>query len=299
MIKTTKSYNAQPTEGAAAGKDDAMQPDKEDVLGDDEHVLGVYECTQALEQQICGILEPSMARCLTSRTESTAILKVTTKRIQITTEEATGCCPSEDPTYPRVGHSICCLCCCAPSGLSQSKALAVSDLVGYAVEVTVPRIQILSAFRAALTFWVLLILFTYGLTIATDPASIQLAQEELEPASDAFSQTTVGLESPEHLNPWEKFLDGGVVIVLFTMFGYTLVERAITWGWKFVFTLLFIVGGVALYFFLAIEFLFATYAPDQFLQSFLPLRDLKEILLASGYTSLTLPVFLVIGYFYI
>merc|ERR1719331_2186488 len=200
MIKTTKSYNAQPTEGAAAGKDDAMQPDKEDVLGDDEHVLGVYECTQALEQQICGILEPSMARCLTSRTESTAILKVTTKRIQITTEEAGGGCPSEDPTNPRVGHSCCCLCCCAPQGLSQSKALAVSDLVGYAVEVTVPRVQILSAFRAALTFWVVTILLTYGFTIATQPEVATAAQNAMEPASDAFALETTGLESPEHVD---------------------------------------------------------------------------------------------------
>merc|ERR1712178_25341 len=96
----------------------------------------------------------------------THTLKLTSKRVQISMDEAEGCWPSIDEDNPSIGNPICGCCCCAPSGCIQTKVMGLLDIAGYAREVTVPKVQILSAFRWALSLWTLLVVAAFAVAVS-------------------------------------------------------------------------------------------------------------------------------------
>merc|ERR1719238_881875 len=75
MFQTQHIYNAKNTEAADWENEDS-------VLDEDERVIGIYSHSYAIEQTCCKA-SICTARCCTARNELTNTMKITTKRVEI------------------------------------------------------------------------------------------------------------------------------------------------------------------------------------------------------------------------
>jgi hypothetical protein len=231
----------------------------------DEEILCSFECTQAIEQEYFPLL--NFLGCLASREEMTHMITLTNRRVQITMDEAAGCWPSLDEGYERVGHSLCCLCGCIPKGISQSKIMSLGDIAGYSRIMSIPRIQVLSTYRFMLTMWAFVVVLTYGYLCVMSFQDVQDKIVEYSATLNEASISWIGVQFPappvpisaEKLKlanpPVNIMVEGGLMLVAVTIVAYVIMDRVMTWGRKFLGTILLVVIPVLVFTFFNLEIL--------------------------------------------
>jgi len=284
-----------------------------------ERILGNFRCTQAIEQSFCGFCTFGQY-CCTHRSEFTHTLTMTTKRVQMSMDEAEGCWPSMDPDNPSIGNPICGCCCLAPSGCIQTKALGILDIAGYAREVTVPKVQILSSFRFALSFWAFLVVGTFaGALLTTDEGqaaataasyhSLQATEMVGAAASAALgaaNQTSnaTGTAQPAPApdsSTVPTILMGFAMICLLATIFYTLIDQVLKYGWKFVAVCTLLLAPLAVLALLNFDQVFEHLLSEDLARQVAPFSCLTEVFSSpsAGIAAASLPLWLFFAWMYI
>lgn len=314
MFVSTHIFNAKNTENRAFEVEREQQGllGKDETLLDDEHVLGVYSHSYAIEQT-CLPWFPTK-RCCTHRDELTNTLKITSKRVEFSMDEAHGCWPNLDDESLEVGKGFCCVCGCCPGGLMQTKALSVGDISGYSREVAVPRVVYLSTFRFALFFYMLtVILVTCGMMMGNSTAFKDAISKGLKKfdSESGYNATAALNNATGFNNAWQPAVQqpaevlgialGGLAATLLVF--YVIVDAIMKWGWKFVMCSLLIIVPVVVYFWLSIElaiqYILSSKGKGAIRGQLAPFQDMLVIANASGFVVATLPFFLILGYLYL
>jgi len=303
VIATTTVYNGiamqcRPGDGAY---------DMEMSTGVTERVLGNFGCTVAIQQSFCGIC--SMGQyCCTHRAEFTHTLKMTTKRVQISMDEAEGCWPSMDVDNPSIGNAVCGCCCLAPSGCIQTKNMGLLDIAGYAREMSVPKVQILSAFRWALSFWALLVIGAFAVAVlqteegqAAANVGVVAAQQVGEQVYAAATNTSLASTTPPppDSSTVPTILMGFALISLLATIIYTLIDRVLVYGWKFVALCVLLVGPVGVFAFWNIDLIFEHLMDPELARTVAPYHCLVDVFIKAGVAAASLPVWLWFAWLYI
>lgn len=308
FIATTTVYNGvamqcRPGEGTY---------DMEMSGGVSEQVLGNFRCTQAIQQSFCGGCSFGQY-CCTHRSEFTHTLKMTSKRVQISMDEAEGCWPSMDLDNPSIGNPICGCCCLAPSGCIQTKNMGLLDIAGYAREVTVPKVQILSVFRWALSFWALLVVAVFAVAVLNteegQAAAGEITENAHEMGQEAYARatnTTSGLEAyasttaaPPGSSTVPTILMGFAIICLLATIIYSLIDRVFVYGWKFVALSVLFLAPIGVFAFWNIDLIFEHLMSPEVAATVAPYQCLVNVFAKAGLAALTLPLWLLLGWVYI
>lgn len=294
------------------------RPDLEMGGGVAEQILGSFKCTQAIQQSFCGCCTFGQF-CCTHRSEFTHTLTVTSKRVQISMDEAEGCWPSMDEDNPSSGNPICGCCCLAPSGCIQTKALGLLDIAGYAREVAVPKVQILSSFRFALSFWVFLVVGTFACAVlmteegqaAADVASYHamqatdMASATASAALVSANQTSNSIESwttaqpaPDSSTVSTVLMGFALIAVLATIF-YVLIDQVLKYGWKFIALCTLLLAPLAVLAFMNIDLVFEHLMSEDLARQVAPYYCLTEVFAKAGIAAASLPLWLLLAWMYI
>jgi len=264
------------------------------------------------------------------------MITLTNRRVQITMDEASGCWPSIEEGYERVGHSLCCLCGCIPKGISQSKIMSLGDIAGYSRTMSIPRIQTLSTYRFMLTVWAFVVLCTYGYLCAMSFNEVQEKITEYTATLNEASISWIGVQFPAPPVPISAdklalanpptniILEGGLMLVGATIVAYVLMDRLMTWGTKFIGAIALVVIPVVIFTTFNVEILakagldasyneyldlvkagqtsvleLQTSADDLFVSKLSPYMCLLVVLDTCKYAAASLPLWLFIGRLYI
>jgi len=283
-----------------------------------ENILGNFKCTQAIQQSFCGCCTFGQF-CCTHRSEFTHSLTLTSKRVQISMDEAEGCWPSMDEDNPSSGNPICGCCCLAPSGCIQTKTLALLDIAGYAREKAVPKVQILSSFRFALSFWAFLVVGTFACAVlmteegqaAADVASYhamqatEMASATASAALVSANQTSNSIESwttvqpaPDSSTVSTVLMGFALIVVLATIF-YVLIDQVLKYGWKFVALCTLLLAPLAVLAFMNIDLVFEHLMSEDLSRQVAPYYCLTEVFAKAGIAAASLPLWLLLAWMYI
>jgi len=314
MFVSTHIFNAKNTENRRFEQEREHEGllGKNDILQDDEHVLGVYSHSYAIEQSCLPWL-PTKG-CCTHRDELTNTLKITSKRVEFSIDEAHGCWPDLDDDNLEVGKGACCLCGCCPGGLMQTKALGVGDISGYSREVVIPRVVYLSTFRFALFFYMLtVILVSAGMMAGSSKAFKDAVTSGLKSFDETTQldftnnqgtvNSTLAHWQPSSQQPGPVLVKALAGLAGLLLLLYLVVDATLKWGWKFVACVFVITTPIVLYCWYSTE-LFIQYGLMEKGQGAVrgqlaPFQDMIVVASATGWVMCTLPIFLLLGYFYI
>lgn len=223
-------------------------------------------------------------------------------------DEAEGCWPSMDEDNPSIGNTVCGCCCCAPSGCIQTKVMGLLDIAGYAREVAVPKVQILSVFRWALTFWVLVVIGAFGYAVyqteegqaaaASVAHSAEQAGQQAVAAAMNTSVTAAPAPAPDSSTVPTIAMGFALISILATIF-YTMIDRVLVYGWKFVALCFLLLAPVGIFAFWNIDLIFEHVMDPELAQTVAPYHCLVNVFAKAGLAAATLPVFLLWAWIYI
>lgn len=273
---------------------------------DNDKVIGQFRCTQAIMQSYCGVCTFG-GTCCTHRSEHTHTLKITTKRIQISKDDAEGCWPTMDEDNHSIGNPMCGCCCLAPSGCIQTKVMGLLDVAGYAREVTVPRVQILGSMRFALSCWSLLVVIVYAIGVsqteegqeAAHAGAFALRQAAAAAAASAGHNVTTSFAEPPDTSTVPTILMGFAVISFLATFFYWVFDQVLKYGWKFVALCMLLVAPVGVFTLLNLDIVFQHLLDPELAQRLAPFACLEQVFAKAGIAAASLPIWLLIAWLYI
>lgn len=297
MMQTTHIFNAIPT----APRHYRDADDGGEQVEDHELVLGVYSHSTAIEQECCPLVNKMCCGpiCKT-RTELMNSLKISTKRVEIASDEATGCCPSVDEEVGlRVGHWICGLCCCCPHGLQQTKALSSVDLSGYTREVSIPKIVYLAALRFALMVYTIFVVSCAVGVACGDSQAFKEAVTDALAEYNATGSAAAGAWQPTSQQSSDVLITAISGLVACLVLFYIIVDRTLTWGWKFVISTLLIVVPIVAYLVYTFEDFLGSVDMNMVRQELAVFEDMIAMAVVIFWAVGTLPVWLFAAWLYI
>lgn len=298
MMQTTHIFNAKPT----APRHYRDSDDGGEQLGDHEMVLGVYSHSTAIEQECCPLVNKLCCGpiCKT-RTELMNSLKISTKRIEIASDEASGCCPSVDDDNLRIGHPICGLCCCCPHGLQQTKALSSVDISGYTREESIPKIVYLAALRFALMMYVIFVSFSaIGVACSDSDAFKAAVTDALDDYDYNVTGTAAdGVWQPSSQQSAEVLATAILALTAILLGFYIMVDRTLTWGWRFVLSTLAIVVPILGYLLYSFEDFLRTVDMNSVREQMAVFEDMYAMVVVVSWAVASLPLWLLVAWLYI
>lgn len=297
MMQTTHIFNAKPT----APRHYRDSDEGGEQLEEHELVLGVYSHSTAIEQECCPpINKMCCGQICKTRTELMNSLKISTKRVEIASDEASGCCPSVDEEAGlRIGHWICGLCCCCPHGLQQTKALSSVDLSGYTREESIPKIVYLAALRFALIMYVLFVVVSAVVIACSDSEAFKDAVTDALADFNVTGSAATGAWQPTSQQSTEVLVTAMLGLIGFLALFYIMVDRAFTWGWRFVMSTLLISVPVVGYLVYTFEDFLATLDMNIIREEMSVFEDMYAMAVIVSWAVATLPFWLLLSWLYV